>query len=120
MLNIDKTSLKNNYYLISTVKTPQEILRWSLEDREKFVKSMKNGNISVYNGRGMVIGCVRAGKTTLVKKLKGERNPNTESTSGIEVHSHLFKLHENESTITGIFSPDLFMFLIYIIHTKDT
>lgn len=84
-----------------TVKIPPEIFYWSLEDRDKFVKSMKIGNISVYNGRGMVIGCARAGKTTLVKKLKGEKDLNTKSTSGIEVHSHLFKLHENESTITG-------------------
>ena len=90
-----------NSFCILTVKIPEEILYWSLENREKFVKSMKIGNISVYNGRGMVIGCARAGKSTLVKKLKGEKNLNTTSTSGIEVHSHLFKLHENESTITG-------------------
>nr|XP_022287913.1 uncharacterized protein LOC111100394 isoform X2 [Crassostrea virginica] len=82
------------------LKIPEEILYWSLENREKFVKSMKIGNISVYNGRGMVIGCARAGKSTLVKKLKGEKDLNTTSTSGIEVHSHLFKLHKNESTIT--------------------
>ena len=49
----------------------------------------------------MVIGCAEAGKTTLVKKLKGEKNLNTESTSGIEIHPHVFKLHANESTITG-------------------
>ena len=74
---------------------------WKLKDRKTFVKSMKKGKISVYNGRGMVIGCARAGKTTLVKKLKGEKDLNTTSTSGIGVHSHLFKLSENESTITG-------------------
>ena len=51
-----------------TVKIPQEILYWSIEDRKNFVRSMKVGNISVFNGRAMVIGCARAGKTTLVKK----------------------------------------------------
>lgn len=49
----------------------------------------------------MVIGCAEAGKTTLVKKLKGEKDLSTESTSGIEIHSHVFKLHANESTIIG-------------------
>lgn len=49
----------------------------------------------------MVIGCAEAGKTTLVKKLKGEKDLSTESTSGIEINSHVFKLHANESTIIG-------------------
>ena len=49
----------------------------------------------------MVIGCARAGKTTLVKKLRGERNLNTESTSGIEIHSHLLKLNADETTLIG-------------------
>nr|XP_022305965.1 uncharacterized protein LOC111112627 isoform X3 [Crassostrea virginica] len=78
---------------------PHEILNWSLENREKFVRSMKAGNIPVYNGRAMVIGCARAGKTTLVKKIKGDKNLETESTSGIEIHSHAFKLNSDESTI---------------------
>lgn len=62
---------------------------------------MKAGQISVYTGRVMVIGCAEAGKTTLVKKLKGEKDLSTESTSGIEIYSHVFKLHANESTIIG-------------------
>ena len=84
-----------------TVKIPQEILKWGLDDRKKFVRSMKIGNIPVYNGRTMVIGCALAGKTTLVKKMKGDRNLNTESTSGIEIHSHIFKLNSDESIIEG-------------------
>lgn len=63
---------------------------------------MKRGKVSVYSGRGMVIGCAGAGKTTLVKKLKGERDLNTVSTSGIEIHSHVFKLSSDETTIIGI------------------
>nr|XP_022316071.1 uncharacterized protein LOC111119843 isoform X2 [Crassostrea virginica] len=81
------------------LEIPQEILYWSLENREKFVRSMKVGNISVFNGRAMVIGCARAGKTTLVKKIKGDKDLETTSTSGIEIHSHAFKLNSDESTI---------------------
>ncbi|XP_078318795.1 uncharacterized protein LOC111101206 [Crassostrea virginica] len=50
-------------------KIPQEIFYWKLKDRKTYVKSMKKGKISVYNGRGMVIGCARAGKSTLVKVI---------------------------------------------------
>ena len=84
-----------------TVNIPHEILNWSLENRKKFVRSMKAGDISVYNGRAMVIGCAYAGKTTLVKKIKGDSDLETTSTSGIEIHSHAFKLSPNESTIIG-------------------
>lgn len=83
------------------VRIPNEILSWSLDDRKKFIKSMKAGHISVCSGRVMVIGCARAGKTTLVKKLKEEDNLNTESTSGIEIHTHAFKLNADETTIIG-------------------
>ena len=65
---------------------------------------MKAGEISVYNGRAMVIGCARAGKTTLVKKIKGDNDLTTTSTSvnkGIEIHSHVFKLSSDESNIIG-------------------
>ena len=86
---------------VLTVKIPQEILKWGMDDRRKFVRSMEVGSIPVYNGRAMVIGCAHAGKTTLVKKMKGDRNLNTESTSGIEIHSHIFKLNSDESTIEG-------------------
>nr|XP_022305922.1 uncharacterized protein LOC111112612 isoform X4 [Crassostrea virginica] len=81
------------------LEIPQEILFWSLKNREKFVRSMKVGNIRVFNGRAMVIGCARAGKTTLVKKIKGDKDLTTTSTSGIEIHSHTFKLNSDESTI---------------------
>ena len=84
------------------MKIPQEILRWNYEDRDKFVKSMKAGKISVYSGRIMVIGCAGAGKTTLVKKLKGDKDLSTPlSTSGIEIHPYIFKLSENDTTISS-------------------
>ena len=64
---------------------------------------MDVGNISVFNGRAMVIGCARAGKTTLIKKIKEDKDLETTSTSGIEIHSHAFKLNSDESTIIGKF-----------------
>lgn len=60
---------------------------------------MEKGTIPVYNGRGMVIGCAEAGKTTLVKKLKGEKNPSTTSTIGIDISAYEFKLDAEECTI---------------------
>ena len=93
---------------ISTVRIPVEILKWSLPDRKRFVRSMKHGKISVYSGRGMVIGCAEAGKTTLVKKLKGERDLVTVSTRGIEIHSHVFRLSSDETTITDKYTKYLF------------
>ena len=69
---------------------------------------MKAGNIPVFNGRAMVIGCARAGKTTLVKKIKGDTDLETTSTSGIEIHSHAFKLTSDESTIIGKYVHDLY------------
>lgn len=74
-------------------------MRWSKDNRQRFVKSMKKGTIPVYSGRGMVIGCAEAGKTTLVKKLKGENNLSTTSTIGIDIHAHEFKLDAEECTI---------------------
>nr|XP_022307937.1 uncharacterized protein LOC111113935 [Crassostrea virginica] len=47
----------------------------------------------------MVIGCAGAGKTTLVKRIKGDKDLTTTSTGGIEIHSHAFKLNSDESTI---------------------
>lgn len=71
---------------------------------------MKDKSITVYSGRGMVIGCAGAGKTTLVKKLKGEKDLKTESTSGIEIHPHVFKLDSSKNTIIRKFISSLHLF----------
>ena len=97
----NKDPLNNFCFTILTVNIPHEILYWNLEDRKKFIRSMKAGDISVYNGRAMVIGCAYAGNTTLVKKIKGDSDLETTSTSGIEIHSHAFKLNSDESTVIG-------------------
>ena len=106
--DLKNEALNNFIRTILTVKVPQEILYWSHENREQFVRSMKAGNISVFNGRAMVIGCAHAGKTTLVKKIKGDKNLEKESTSGIEIHFHAFKLNADESTIIGKYVHVLF------------
>lgn len=101
------TNVSSKFSQIATkLNIPPEILSWSKDNRRRFVDSMKAGQISVYTGRVMVIGCAEAGKTTLVKKLKGEKDLSTESTSGIEIHSHVFKLHANESTIIACKEQD--------------
>uniref|UniRef100_A0A8W8NVR8 Uncharacterized protein n=1 Tax=Magallana gigas TaxID=29159 RepID=A0A8W8NVR8_MAGGI len=88
--------------IAKTLNVPPEIVRWSKDNKQRFVKSMEKGTKPVYNGRGMVIGCAEAGKTTLVKKLKGENNLSTTSTTstiGIDIHVHEFKLDAEECTI---------------------
>lgn len=96
MHNVTKTI---NFVLFHEVKIPKEIMRWSEQNKSLFVKSMNDGKISVYSGRVMIIGCAEAGKTTLVKKLKGENNLSTTSTIGIDTHAHGFKLDAEECTI---------------------
>jgi hypothetical protein len=74
----------------------------SKEEIETFVKNYKNGSTKVYCGRGMVVGCFEAGKTTLVKKLKGEDASHPpESTRGLDVHSYIFIVDENERSLAG-------------------
>lgn len=64
----------SKYSLIAKeLKIPAEILLWAKEKRGQFVERMKDESITVYSGRGMVVGCAGAGKTTLIKKLKGEK-----------------------------------------------
>lgn len=91
-----------------TEKIPQEISSWSRSKTEKFAKSMKAGQISVFNGRALVIGCANAGKTTLVKKIKGDKNLSTMSTREIEFDSNAFKMNSDESTFTGKYTHFLY------------
>lgn len=104
-LHIDKISLTYPILISDVlcfhnlVEVPTEIVSWSTVNRERVVRSMNKGTIAVYSGRGMVIGCAEAGKTTLVNKLKGKKNITTTSTKGIEIHVHEFKLDAEERTI---------------------
>lgn len=60
---------------------------------------MEKGIIFVYNGRGMVIGCVEVGKIIFVKKLKGENNFLIMLIIGIDIYVCEFKLDVEECII---------------------
>lgn len=60
---------------------------------------MEKGIIFVYNGRGMVIGCVEVGKIIFVKKLKGENNFLIMLIIGIDIYVYEFKLDVEECII---------------------
>ncbi|XP_055999742.1 uncharacterized protein LOC125656545 [Ostrea edulis] len=82
------------------LQVPVEVLGMSNEDIETFIRNYKKGSTKVYCGRGMVVGYFGAGKTTLVKKLKGEDASHPpESTRGLEVHTNIFTLDEDETSL---------------------
>lgn len=79
---------------------PVEVLGMEKEDIETFVRNYKQGSTKIFCGRGMVVGCFGAGKTTLVKKLKGEDvffPP--ESTRGLSVHTNIFIVNQDEMSL---------------------
>ncbi|XP_061192622.1 uncharacterized protein LOC133200822 [Saccostrea echinata] len=61
-------------------------------DRETFVRDIQTGGVQVFHGQGTVVGWARAGKTTLIKKLKGERDLTTVQTKSLEIHPNVFKV----------------------------
>ncbi|XP_056007862.1 uncharacterized protein LOC125664362 isoform X4 [Ostrea edulis] len=82
------------------LNVPVEVLGMGKEEIETFVRNYKKGSTKVYCGRGMVVGCFGAGKTTLVKKLKGEDvSLPPESTRGLEVHTDIFTVNQNETVL---------------------
>ncbi|XP_062599582.1 uncharacterized protein LOC134261140 [Saccostrea cucullata] len=83
---------------ISTrLNIPEEILKWDLSARERFVESLRQGTLTMFRARGMVVGCAGAGKTTLLRKLQRrctEQNQPTKTTIGLEVHENLFEIKD--------------------------
>ncbi|XP_061177727.1 uncharacterized protein LOC133186509 [Saccostrea echinata] len=73
---------------------PEEVMSWNLDQRQRFVKHFKDGNIEMYRARGMIVGCAGAGKTTLLRRLqRRDRNDlqkETKTTIGLEVHDNIF------------------------------
>ncbi|XP_056000120.1 uncharacterized protein LOC125654954 [Ostrea edulis] len=96
-------SLEHDKYrngIAKMLQVPVEVLGMSNEDIETFIRNYKKGSTKVYCGRGMVVGYFGAGKTTLVKKLKGEDVSHPpESTRGLEVHTNIFTLDEDETSL---------------------
>ncbi|XP_062579378.1 uncharacterized protein LOC134241230 isoform X2 [Saccostrea cucullata] len=61
-----------------------------IEGLKTFLRKEKT---TVTHARGILVGCAEAGKTTLLKRLRGQHQnigEVTESTRGLEVHQHLF------------------------------
>lgn len=68
-------------------------------NREKIDKDEK---FTVRHIRGIIVGCGRAGKTTLMERLKGTSYPklkNIRSTVIADVHSNCFEVLEEDKTI---------------------
>ncbi|XP_061195041.1 probable serine/threonine-protein kinase pats1 [Saccostrea echinata] len=77
---------------------PEEILKWDLSARKRFVESLRHGRVEMFRARGMIVGCAGAGKTTLLRKLQRkytEENKATETTVGLEVHEDLFEIKDD-------------------------
>ncbi|XP_062594581.1 uncharacterized protein LOC134256001 [Saccostrea cucullata] len=81
---------------------PEEVLRWDIHGRERFVKNSKLGSVQIFRARGMIVGCTGAGKTSLLRKLHGrertDKDKPPETTIGLEVHEDLFAIKENKLT----------------------
>ncbi|XP_061195224.1 uncharacterized protein LOC133203461 [Saccostrea echinata] len=61
-----------------------------VDELKKFLRKKKT---TVSHARGILVGCADAGKTTLLKRLRGQPQnvgEDTKSTRGLEVHQHLF------------------------------
>ena len=68
-------------------------------ERAQFVyqRALRNGAVSVYRARVLLLGQDRAGKTSLKNCLIGlPFNPNEQSTEGIEVDLSIFQVGVNE------------------------
>ncbi|XP_062575800.1 uncharacterized protein LOC134237680 [Saccostrea cucullata] len=81
------------------LKIPEEILRWDIEARKRFVKISSQGSVNMCQARGMIVGCAGAGKTTLLRRLqrenKEENKQPTETTVGLDIHEDLFEIKDD-------------------------
>ncbi|XP_061181152.1 uncharacterized protein LOC133189767 [Saccostrea echinata] len=79
-------------FISAKLKIPEEVLLMGKNDRENFVRDLKIGGTQVFHGQGMLVGWAGAGKTTLIKKLKGDRDLTTTQTKSLEIQQNLFKM----------------------------
>ncbi|XP_062620873.1 uncharacterized protein LOC134282481 [Saccostrea cucullata] len=79
---------------------PEEVLKWGLEERKRFVRNMKEDNVPMYRARCLLVGCTGAGKTTVLRNLKREKGRETrqptKTTIGLDVHQDLFLIRQSE------------------------
>lgn len=63
---------------------------------------LSKGELTIQHIRCIIVGCARAGKTTLLSRLKNipyEELKNIESTEIIDVHVNIFEVNKEEGTI---------------------
>ncbi|XP_062592026.1 uncharacterized protein LOC134253519 [Saccostrea cucullata] len=76
-----------------------------VDELKKFLRKEKT---TVSHARGILVGCAEAGKTTLLKRLRGQTltlNEITESTRGLEVHQHLYIVRDKVLEVADDDSP---------------
>ncbi|XP_062612400.1 uncharacterized protein LOC134274161 [Saccostrea cucullata] len=87
-----------------------------MDELKKFLRKEKT---TVSHARGILVGCAEAGKTTLLKRLRGQSqniSEVTESTRGLEVHQHLFIVRDG---ILEVADEDSALRTFIRIHSAD-
>ncbi|XP_062578471.1 uncharacterized protein LOC134240393 [Saccostrea cucullata] len=83
----------------SYLKIPEEVMKWDIDARKRFVEISKQGSKNMCRARGMIVGCAGAGKTTLLRQLqrtqKSDCPSSTETTIGLEIHEDLFEVKDD-------------------------
>jgi hypothetical protein len=84
--------------IFSVPRVPDEIFDWDYEARCRYVVCTKRGSQIVHRARLMIVGCARAGKTTILRRLQKqglEELKLVESTVALEVHEDLFEITDS-------------------------
>ncbi|XP_062568068.1 uncharacterized protein LOC134230315 [Saccostrea cucullata] len=95
----------NNTVNIYTLINEGDDLTDKVEGLKTFLRKEKT---TVSHARGILVGCAEAGKTTLLKRLRGQSQnigEVTESTRGLEVHQHLFIVKDGILEVADDDSP---------------
>ncbi|XP_062571415.1 probable serine/threonine-protein kinase pats1 [Saccostrea cucullata] len=78
---------------------------YKVNELKTFLRKEKT---TVTHARGILVGCAEAGKTTLLKRLRGQSQnigEVTESTRGLEVHQHVFIVKDGSLEVADDDSP---------------
>ncbi|XP_062616573.1 uncharacterized protein LOC134278269, partial [Saccostrea cucullata] len=98
-------SFTNNTVNIYRLINEGDNLTDKVDELKMFLRKEKT---TVSHARGILVGCAEAGKTTLLKRLRGQsQNAGevTESTRGLEVHQHLFIVKDGILEVADDDSP---------------
>ncbi|XP_062617497.1 uncharacterized protein LOC134279152 [Saccostrea cucullata] len=79
---------------------PKGILSLGSEGISKYLEELTHGDHVVFVARGMLVGCEGAGKTSLLRRLRGDDNPNPTSTRGIDVNVNVFTVDGGKLEVT--------------------